>query len=49
MALQLHILSSVLILTCMNDLTDAKGLIGEQILCNAFKDMYFTCKMKFEK
>jgi hypothetical protein len=47
--LQLYILSSVLTLTCMNDLTGAKVLIGERILCNAVKDIYFTSKMKFEK
>jgi hypothetical protein len=46
--LQLYTLSSVLTLTCMNDLTDAKVLKGERILFNAFKDIYFTSKMKFE-
>jgi hypothetical protein len=35
-------------LTCMNDLTGAKVLKGERILFNAFKDIYFTSKMKFE-
>jgi hypothetical protein len=34
--------------TCMNDLTGAKVLNGERILFNAFKDIYFTSKMKFE-
>jgi hypothetical protein len=38
--LQLYTLSSVVTLTCMNDLTVAKVLIGEQILCNAVKDRY---------
>jgi hypothetical protein len=33
----------------MNDLTGAKLLKGERILFNAFKYMYFTSKMKFEK
>jgi hypothetical protein len=33
----------------MNDLAGAKVLKGERILFNAFKDMYFTCEMKFEK
>jgi hypothetical protein len=33
----------------MNDLTGAKVLKGEGILFNAFKDKYFTSKMKFEK
>jgi hypothetical protein len=47
--LQLYTLSSVLTLTCMNDLTGAKVLIGERILFNAVKDIYFTSKMKFEK
>jgi hypothetical protein len=46
--LQLYTLSSVLTLTCMNDLTGAKVLKGERILFNAFKDIYFTSKMKFE-
>jgi hypothetical protein len=32
----------------MNDLTGAKVLKGERILFNAFKDIYFTSKMKFE-
>jgi hypothetical protein len=40
--LQLYSLSSVLTLTCMNDLIGAKVLIGERILCNAVKDIYFT-------
>jgi hypothetical protein len=26
-----------------------KKLKGERILFNAFKDMYFTCQMNFEK
>jgi hypothetical protein len=46
--LQLYTLSSVLTLTCMNDLTGAKVLKGERILFNAFEDIYFTKKMKFE-
>jgi hypothetical protein len=46
---QLYTLSSVLKQTCMNDLTCAKVLIGELILCNAATDTYFTSKMKFEK
>jgi hypothetical protein len=33
----------------MNDLTGAKVLKGEQILFNAFEDMYFINNMKFEK
>jgi hypothetical protein len=45
---QLCSLSSVLTLTCMNDLTGAKVLIGELILCNAVKDIYFTSKMQFK-
>jgi hypothetical protein len=32
----------------MNDLTGAKVLKGERILLNAFKDIYFTSKLKFE-
>jgi hypothetical protein len=32
----------------MNDWTCAKVLKSEQILFNAFKDVYFTSKMKFE-
>jgi hypothetical protein len=48
-ALQLYILSSFLTLTYTNDLTGAKVLIGELILCNAVKNVYFTKKMKFEK
>jgi hypothetical protein len=32
---QVYTLSSVLTLTCMNDLTGSKVLIGERILCNA--------------
>jgi hypothetical protein len=32
----------------MNDLTGEKVLKGEQILLNAFRDIYFTSKMKFE-
>jgi hypothetical protein len=46
---QLYTLSSVLTLTCMNDLTGARVLMGELLLCNAVKDIYFTNKMKFEK
>jgi hypothetical protein len=46
---QLYPLSSVVTLTCMNDLTGAKVLIGERILFNAVKDIYSTSKMKFEK
>jgi hypothetical protein len=46
---QLCTSSSVLTLTCMNDLTGAKVLTGERILFNAVKDIYFTSKMKFEK
>jgi hypothetical protein len=34
--------------TCMNDLTGAKVLKGDRILFNAFKDIYFTSKTKFE-
>jgi hypothetical protein len=33
---------------CMNDLTGTKVLKGERMLFNAFKDIYFTSKMKFE-
>jgi hypothetical protein len=47
--LQLYTPSSVLMLTCMNDLTGAKLPKGEGILFNAFKDIYFESKMKFEK
>jgi hypothetical protein len=32
----------------MNDLTGAKVLKGERILFNAFKDIYFTRKLKFK-
>jgi hypothetical protein len=32
----------------MNDLTGAKVLKGERIVFNAFKDIYFTSKIKFE-
>jgi hypothetical protein len=46
---QLCSLSSFLTLTCMNDLTGAKVLIGELILCNAVKDISFTSKMQFKK
>jgi hypothetical protein len=46
--LQLYTLSTVLTLTCMNDLNGTKVLKGERILFNAFKDIYFTSKMKFE-
>jgi hypothetical protein len=48
---QLCSLSSVLTLTCMNDLTGAKVLMGELLLCNAVKDrpIYFTSKMQFKK
>jgi hypothetical protein len=46
---QLYTLSSVLTLTCMNDLTVSEVLIGERILCNAVKDIYFTNKMQFKK
>jgi hypothetical protein len=42
-------LSSFLALTCMNDLTSAKVLIGELLLCNAVKDIYFPGMMKFNK
>jgi hypothetical protein len=45
----MYTLSSVLTLTCMNDLTGANVLKGERIRFNALKDMYFTCQMKFEK
>jgi hypothetical protein len=45
---QLYTLSSVLMLTCMNDLTGSKVLIGELILCNAVKDIYFSSMMKFK-
>jgi hypothetical protein len=40
--LQLYTLSSVLTLTCMNDLTGSNVLIGELILCNAVKDVYIS-------
>jgi hypothetical protein len=40
--LLLYTLSSVLTLTCMNDLTGAKVLKGERILFNAVKDVYVT-------
>jgi hypothetical protein len=40
--LQSYTLSSVLTLTCMNDLSGAKVLLGERILCNAVKDIYLT-------
>jgi hypothetical protein len=40
--LQMYTLSSVLTLTCVNDLTGANVLKGERILLNAFKDTYFT-------
>jgi hypothetical protein len=33
----------------MNDLTGAKVLKGERMLFNAFKDINFVSKMKFEK
>jgi hypothetical protein len=38
-------------LTCVNDVTAAKALIGERILCSAVRDigLYFTSKMQFEK
>jgi hypothetical protein len=39
---KLFTLSSVLTLTCVNDLTDAKVLIGKLILCNAVKDIYIS-------
>jgi hypothetical protein len=39
---QLYSLSSVLTLTCTNDLICAKVLIGELILCNAVKDVHFN-------
>jgi hypothetical protein len=32
----------------MNDLTDSKVLIGELVLCNAVKDIYFTRMMTFK-
>jgi hypothetical protein len=41
--------SSVLTLTCMNDLTGSKVLIGELILCNAVKDLYLTRMIKLKK
>jgi hypothetical protein len=47
--LQLYTLSSPLTLTCMNDLTGPKVLMGELCLCNAVKDTYFTSKMKLKK
>jgi hypothetical protein len=47
--LQLYTLSSVLTLTCMNDLTGAKVQKGERILFNAFKDMYFTMSDEVRK
>jgi hypothetical protein len=47
--LQLCIVSSVLTLTCMNDLTGSKVLIGELLLCNAVKGTYFTSMMNFKK
>jgi hypothetical protein len=46
--LQLYTLSSVVMLTWMNDSSGAKVLKGERILFNAFKDIYFTSKIKFE-
>jgi hypothetical protein len=46
---QLCSLSSFLTLTCMNDLTGSKVLIGELLLCNAVKDISFTSKMQFKK
>jgi hypothetical protein len=36
-------------LTCTNDLTGPKVLIGERMLCNAVTDIFFTSKSKFEK
>jgi hypothetical protein len=36
-------------LTCMNDLTGAKVLIGELILFYEVEDLSFTSQMKFEK
>jgi hypothetical protein len=42
-------LIKVYAISCMNDLTGAKVLEAERILFNAFKDIYFTTKMKFEK
>jgi hypothetical protein len=35
-------------LICMNDLTGAKMLIGELLLCNAVKDISFTSKIQFK-
>jgi hypothetical protein len=46
---QFYTLSSVLTLTCMNDLTGAKVQIGELLLCNAVKDISFTSMMQFKK
>jgi hypothetical protein len=40
--LQLYTFSSILTLTCMNDLTGSKVLIGELVLCNAVKDIYIS-------
>jgi hypothetical protein len=37
----MYTISSVLTLTCMNDMTDSKELIGERILCNAVIDIIF--------
>jgi hypothetical protein len=47
--LQLYTLSSVLTLSCMNDLTGTKVLICELLLRNAVKDIYFTSMMKLKK
>jgi hypothetical protein len=47
--LQLYTLSSVLTLTCVNDLTGSKVLIGELILCNVVKDIYLTSMLKLKK
>jgi hypothetical protein len=33
----------------MNDLTGAKVLIGELLVCNAVKDISFRSKMRFKK
>jgi hypothetical protein len=44
-----HILRLRTLFYVLNDLTGAKVLIDERILCNAVKDTHFASKMKFEK
>jgi hypothetical protein len=46
---QLYTSSSVLTLTCMNDLTGSQVLIGELILSDAVKDIYFTSMTMLKK